>query len=130
MMAVTTNDQETKGQKLARLGAGGALSAGAVALIMYMRSEQGRAKLASLLGTQFASIDEQLQSAVRENMPLIEESIDRLVEMLQQGVSSLSDEIARLGDEAKARINQYVNVLEEPTKPAVESGSGGSPAPR
>lgn len=129
-MAVTTNEQETKGQKLARLGAGGALSAGAVALIMYMRSEQGRAKLASLLGAQFASIDEQLQSAVRENLPLIEESIDRLVEMLQQGVSSLNDEIVRLGDEAKARINQYVNVLEEPSKPSVESRSGGAPAAR
>lgn len=126
-MAVTTNDGETKGQKFARISAGGALSAGAVALIMYMRSEQGRAKLSSLLGSQFASIDEQLQSAVRENMPLIEESIDRLVEMLQQGVSSLSDEINRLGDEAKSRLNQYVNVLDEPAKPSVESKSGGTP---
>ncbi|GEM_PF-6272650 len=125
-MAVTTQDQETKGQKLARFGAGGALSAGAVALIMYMRSEQGRTKLAAMFGSQFANIDEQLQNAVRENLPLIEESIDRLIEMLQQGVSSLSDEINRLGDEAKSRINQYVNVLEEPTKPAVESKSGGT----
>ncbi len=115
-MAVTTHDQETKGQKAARLGAGGALSAGAVALIMYMRSEQGRSKLSSLFGSQFANIDEQIQGAIRENMPLIEESLDRLIEMLQQGVSSLSDEINRLGDEAKARINQYANVIEESSK--------------
>ncbi len=115
-MAVTTNTEGSKGQKAARFGAGGALSAGAVALIMYMRSEQGRSKLTSLFGAQFANIDEQLQSAVRENMPLIEESIDRLVEMLHQGVSSLSDEITRLGDEAKSRINQYVNVIDEQSK--------------
>ncbi len=126
-MAVTTNDG-TKGQMFARFGAGGALSAGAVTLIMYMRSEQGRTKLASLFGAQFANIDEQLQAAVRENMPLIEESIDRLIEMLQQGVSSLSDEINRLGDEAKSRINQYVNVLDEGAKPSVESKSGGTSA--
>ncbi len=125
-MAVTTNDQESKGQKAARFGAGGALSAGAVALIMYMRSEQGRTKLSSMFGAQFANIDEQLQNAMRENMPLIEESIDRLIEMLQQGVGSLSDEINRLGSEAKSRINQYVNVLEEGTKPPVESKSGGT----
>lgn len=125
-MAMTTNDEGTKGQRFARFGAGGALSAGAVALIMYMRSEQGRAKLASMFGTQFANIDEQLQAAVRENMPLIEESIDRLIEMLQQGVSSLSDEINRLGDEAKSRINEYANVLEEGAKPAVDSKSGGA----
>ena len=123
-MAMTTND-ETKGQKFARFGAGGALSAGAVALIMYMRSEQGRAKLASMFGAQFANIDEQLQAAVRENMPLIEESIDRLIETLQQGVSSLSDEINRLGEEAKSRIHQYVNVLDEGAKPAVDSKSSG-----
>ncbi|MDQ6603722.1 MAG: hypothetical protein M3Z19_13455 [Chloroflexota bacterium] len=120
-MAVTTNDQGTKGQKAARLGAGGALSAGAVALIMYIRSEQGRNKLTSLFGSQFANIDEQLQGAMRENMPLIEESIDRLIEMLQQGVSSLSEEINRLGDEAKSRIHQYVNVLDEQAKPSSES---------
>jgi hypothetical protein len=126
-MAMTTND-ETKTQKFARFGAGGALSVGAVALIMYMRSEQGRAKLTAMLGTQFANIDEQLQAAVRENMPLIEESIDRLVEMLQQGVSSLSDEINRLGDEAKSRINQYVNVLDEGAKPAVDAKSGDTSA--
>lgn len=125
-MAMTTNDEGTKAQKFARFGAGGALSAGAVALIMYMRSEQGRAKLSAMLGSQFANIDEQLQAAVRENMPLIEESIDRLVEMLQQGVSSLSDEINRLGDEAKTRINQYVNVLDEGAKPAVDAKSGGT----
>lgn len=125
-MAMTTNDGDMKGQKMARIGAGGALSAGAVALIMYMRSEQGRAKLSAMLGSQFASIDEQLQHAVRENMPLIEESIDRLVEMLQQGVSSLSEEINRLGGEAKLRINQYVSVLDEPNKPSVESQSGGT----
>lgn len=124
-MAMTTNDEGTKAQKFARFGAGGALSAGAVALIMYMRSEQGRTKLAAMFGTQFANIDEQLQAAVRENMPLIEESIDRLVEMLQQGVSSLSDEINRLGDEAKSRINHYVNVLDEGAKPAVDAKSSG-----
>lgn len=123
-MAMTANDQGTTGQKFARFGAGGALSAGAVALIMYMRSEQGRTKLAALFGAQFANIDEQLQHAVRENMPLIEESIDRLLEMLQQGVSSLSDEINRLGDEAKSRINEYANVLDEGAKkPSVESKS-------
>jgi len=125
-MAVTTNNEGTTAQKFVRFGAGGALSAGAVALIMYMRSEQGRSKLASLFGAQFANIDEQLQAAVRENMPLIEESIDRLIEMLQQGVSSLSDEINRLGDEAKSRINQYVNVLDEGAKPAVDSKSNGT----
>ncbi|MHB8644987.1 MAG: hypothetical protein ACYDAR_04260 [Thermomicrobiales bacterium] len=122
-MAVTAKEHEMMAQKMARIGAGGALSAGAVALIMYMRSEQGRTKLAALFGAQFANIDEQLQNAVRENMPLIEESIDRLIEMLQQGVSSLSDEINRLGDEAKARINQYINVLDEPAKPAVDAKS-------
>jgi|SRR5690242_851696 uncharacterized protein YicC (UPF0701 family) len=127
-MAVTTHDGETKGQKFARIGAGGALSAGAVALIIYMRSEQGRAKLSAMLGSQFANIDEQLQNAVRENMPLIEESIDRLMEMLQQGVSSLSEEINRLGAEAKLRINQYVNVLDEASKPSVESKTGGGTA--
>ncbi len=125
-MAVTTNTEGSKGQKAARFGAGGALAAGAVALLMYTRSEQGRTKLASLFGAQFANIDEQLQGAVRENMPLIEESIDRLIEMLQQGVSSLSEEITRLGDETKSRISQYVNVLDEQSQSSGASKNGGT----
>ena len=119
MAVMTTNDEGT-GSKLARYGAGGALAAGAIALIMYMRSEQGREKLTSLFGAQFANIDEQLQSAVHENMPLIEEAIDRLIETLQQGVQSLSGEIDRLGAEAKERLNQYVMVIDEHASPDSE----------
>jgi hypothetical protein len=111
-MAVTTNN-EGAGQKVARYGAGGALAAGAVALIVYMRSEQGRSKMTTLFGAQFANIDEQLQGAIRENMPLIEEAIDRLMETLQQGVSSLGGEIDRFGAEAKQRLHTYVNVIDE-----------------
>ncbi len=111
-MAITAKNEGT-GQKMARYGTGGALAAGAVALIMYMRSEQGRSKMTTMFGAQFANIDEQLQGAIRENMPLIEEAIDRLVETLQQGVKSLSGEIDRFGDEAKQRIQTYVNVIDE-----------------
>lgn len=119
-MAVSTSNDQGTGQKVARYGAGGAFAAGAVALIMYMRSEQGRSKMTTLFGSQFANIDEQLQGAIRENMPLIEEAIDRLIETLQQGVNSLSGEIDRLGSEAKGRINQYATVIEE------RSGGSGS----
>lgn len=112
-MTVTTSNEQGTGQKLARYGAGGALAAGAIALIMYTRSEQGRAKMTAMFGAQFANIDEQLQGAIRENMPLIEEAIDRLIDTLQQGVNSLSGEIDRLGVEAKDRLHQYVNVIGE-----------------
>jgi hypothetical protein len=119
-VAMTTSNEGT-GQKVARYGAGGALAAGAVALIMYMRSEQGRAKMTAMFGAQFANIDEQLQGAIRENMPLIEEAIDRLIETLQQGVNSLSGEIDRFGAEAKERLHTYVNVIDEHA-----SGSGSA----
>ncbi len=122
-MAVTTSNTQGIGSKFARYGTGGAVAAGAVALIMYMRSEQGRSKMSALFGAQFANIDDQLQGAIRENMPLIEESIDRLVEMLQQGVSSLSEEINRFGAEAKQRLDQYATSLEEGTAPE-KVGSG------
>lgn len=122
-MAITTSNDEGSGQKLARYGAGGALAAGAIALIMYMRSEQGRNKMTTLFGSQFANIDDQLQSAIRENMPLIEEAIDRLIDTLQQGVNSLSGEIDRFGSEAKDRLHQYVNVIEERGS---ASGAGGA----
>lgn len=123
-MAVSTSNDQGTGQKVARYGAGGALAAGAVALIMYMRSEQGRSKMTTLFGAQFANIDEQLQGAIRENMPLIEEAIDRLIETLQQGVSSLSGEIDRIGSEAKDRIHQYANLIEE--RSGVSGGGSGS----
>jgi ABC-type phosphate transport system auxiliary subunit len=126
-MAVTTNNEQGISSKFARYGTGGAVAAGAVALIMYMRSEQGRSKLTSMFGEQFANIDDQLQGAIRENMPLIEESIDRVVEMLQQGVSSLSGEINRLADEAKQRIHQYAATLDEGSGARAEQvGSGTS----
>ena len=112
-MAVTTNDEQGTGQKLARYRTGGAIAAGAVALMMYLRSEQGRAKMTAMFGAQFANIDEQLQGAIRENMPLLEEAIDRMIETLQQGVQALSGEIDRLGGEAKDRLHQYVNVIDE-----------------
>ena len=116
-MAMTATDREngsTPGMlpKLARVGAGGALTAGALALLLYARSEQGKQKMIALFGAQFESIEEQIQAAVRENMPLIEEAIDRLIDTLQQGVSSLSDEINRLGGEAKQRITQYAALAE------------------
>jgi hypothetical protein len=120
-MAVTTTNDQGSGSKLARYGAGGAIAAGALALIIYARSEQGREKLTSLFGAQFANIDGQLQSAVHENMPLIEEAIDRLLETLHQGVQSLNGEIDRLGDEAKQRLHQYVMVIDERAGP---DGSG------
>jgi hypothetical protein len=119
-VAVTTSNEGT-GQKVARYGAGGALAAGAVALIMYIRSEQGRSKMTAMFGEQFANIDTQLQGAIRENMPLIEEAIDRLIETLQQGVSSLGGEIDRFGAEAKERLHTYVNVIDEHA-----SGSGSA----
>lgn len=112
-MAVTTSNEQGAGQKVARYGAGGALAAGAIALIMYLRSEQGRDKMTAMFGAQFANIDDQLQGAIRENMPLIEEAIDRLIDTLHQGVNSLNGEIDRLGSEAKNRLHQYVNVIEE-----------------
>ncbi|MGI8858459.1 MAG: hypothetical protein ACR2JW_22180 [Thermomicrobiales bacterium] len=110
-MAMTSNDG--MGQKMARYGTGGALAAGAVGLIMYMRSEQGRTKMTAMFGAQFANIDDQLQGAIRENMPLIEEAIDRLIDTLQQGVKSLGGEIDRFGEEAKQRLHTYVNVIDE-----------------
>ncbi len=109
-MAMTTDTNGTM-NKVTRYGAGGALAAGAVALIMFMRSERGKEKMNAMMGPQFAGIEQQLQDAIHENMPLIEESIDRLIELLQQGVQSLSDEINRFGDEAKTRINDYATVL-------------------
>jgi hypothetical protein len=110
-MAVTTTESGGAMQKLARYGMGGALAAGALALIVYARSEQGKQKIATLFGEQFDAIEGQLQTAIRENMPLIEEAIDRLLETLHQGVNSLSDEIDRLGDMARARINEYANAI-------------------
>ena len=107
-----TTENRGSGSKLARFGAGGALAAGAVALLLYLRSEQGREKMTALFGEQFANIDEQIQGAMRENMPLIEEAIDRLIDTLQQGVSSLSDEIDRLGDEVKSRLGDYAALPE------------------
>src|SRR5262245_39701855 len=106
-MAITTTDSGRPRQKLARYGAGGALAAGALALIVYARSEQGKQKIVALFGEQFETIESQLQTVIRENIPLIEEAIDRLVEVLHQGVNSLSEEIDRLGDTVRGRIHEY-----------------------
>ncbi len=119
-MAVTTENQ-AMGSKLARYGTGGLLAAGAVALLIYLRSEQGRQKMVTLFGEQFANIDEQIQAAMRENMPLIEEAIDRLIDTLQQGVSSLSEEINRLGDEVKERLQDYAALPEHAGSMGTES---------
>jgi hypothetical protein len=116
-MAMTTTDSGGPMQKLARYGAGGVLAAGAAALIVYARSDQGRQKLAALFGAQFETIEGQLQDAIRENMPLIDEAIDRLVETLHQGVNSISGEIDRLGDMVRDRINDYAKAI-----PATASG--------
>jgi hypothetical protein len=122
-MAVTTTDSGGAVQKLARYGAGGVLAAGALALIVYARSEQGRQKIAALLGEQFGTIEGQLQTAIRENLPLIDEAIDRLVETLHQGVSSLSEEIDRLGEMLRDRVHDYAHAL-----PAEASGSNSHDA--
>jgi hypothetical protein len=98
-------------QKLARYGAGGALAAGALAVIVFARSEQGKEKIAALFGEQFSAIEGQMQTAIRENMPLIEEAIDRLLEALHQGVNSLSEEIDRLGDSVRSRLHEYANAI-------------------
>lgn len=113
-MAVTaTNDQSKLGPRFARYGTGAAIAAGAVAIILFARNERGKEKMAELFGAQFGNLDEQLQVAIRENMPLIEEAIDRLIETLQQGVSTLGDEINRLGGEAKNRLSEYATVIPE-----------------
>lgn len=116
-MAVTTTDDKSAGSKLARYGTAGALAAGAVALIVYMRSQQGRERMTTLFGAQFANIDAQLQEALRDHMPLIEEAIDRLVETLHQGVQSLSAEIDRLGEDAKVRLHEYASLISEHAGP-------------
>src|SRR5438270_11144232 len=117
-MAMTTTESGGPMQKLARYGAGGALAAGAAALLVYARSEQGKQKIAALFGEQFDAIEGQLQMAIRENMPLIEEAIDRLLETLHQGVNSLSDEIDRLGDTLRGRITEYANAIPAEASPA------------
>lgn len=98
-------------QKVARVGGGALLAAGAAAFIVYARSEQGKQKMTELFGAQFGNIEQQLQIAIRENMPLIEEAIDKLVETLLQGVGSLTEEINRLGGETKNRISTYADTL-------------------
>lgn len=110
-MAVTTTNGGGGVQKVARFGGGLVLAAGAAAFIIYARSEQGKQKMTELFGAQFGNIEAQLQIAIRENMPLIEEAIDKLVETLLQGVSSLTDEINRLGGETKHRIATYADTL-------------------
>lgn len=120
-MAMTTTDSNGPVQKLARYGAGGALAAGAVALIVFARSEQGKQKIAALLGDQFGAIEGQMQMAIRENMPLIEEAIDRLLEVLHQGVNSLSEEIDRLGDTARSRIHEYAHAIPAEASPSSDT---------
>ena len=116
-MAVTTDSGGPK-QKVARYSAGGALAAGAVALLVYARSEQGKQKIAALFGAQFEMVEGQLQMAIRENMPLIEEAVDRLLEVLHQGVNSLSEEIDRLGDTLRTRVHDYANSIPAEASPA------------
>lgn len=113
MAVTTTNDPSKLGARLARYGAGAAIAAGAVAVILFARNERGKEKMAEMFGAQFGNLDEQLQVAIRENLPLIEEAIDRLIETLQQGVSTLSEEINRLGGEAKNRLSEYATVIPE-----------------
>ncbi len=110
-MAMTTTGADGGLQKFARFGGGVVLAAGAAAFIVYARSEQGKQKMTELFGAQFGNIEEQLQIAIRENMPLIEEAVDKLVETLLQGVASLTDEINRLGGETKSRISTYADTL-------------------
>src|SRR5215472_1142082 len=116
-MAVTTTDSSGTAQKLARYGTAGAVAAGAVALFVYARSQQGRDKIASLVGEQFGTIESQLQVAMRENLPLIEEAIDRLVETLHQGINSLSEEVDRLGDMLRERVHDYAHSLPAEASP-------------
>lgn len=125
-MAMTTTEGGGAMQKVARYGGGAALAAGALALIVYARSEQGKQKIAALFGEQFDAIEGQIQTAIRENMPLIEEAIDRLLETLHQGVNSLSDEIDRLGDTLRSRITEYANSIPAEAGPAI---GGNQPNP-
>lgn len=113
------NDANSGLMKLKQYGSTGLLVAGAVALISFLRSEGGREKLHGVMGGQLSNLEEQLQVALNDNMPMVEEAIDRLVETLQQGIGSVNDEITKYADEAKSRIREYA------TTPAMLADKSG-----
>ncbi len=97
-------------EKLKQYGGTALLAVGGFALVSFLRSESGRNRMQTLMGGQFANIEGQIQTALSDNMPMIEEAVDKLAETIQQGVSSINDEIVHYAEEIKARIREYATV--------------------
>ncbi len=106
-MTVSKVDDNDRMTKVKQYGTTGMLVAGAFAAIAYLRSEGGRERMNTLLGGQLSGLENQLQAAIQENMPMLDEAIDSLAETIKQGIASLNNEVTHYADEVKMRIRDY-----------------------
>lgn len=106
-MSVSKMDDNDRMTRVKQYGTTGVLVAGAFAAIAYLRSGGGRERMNTLLGGQLSGLESQLQAAIQDNMPMLDEAIDGLAETIKQGIASLSDEVTHYADEVKMRIRDY-----------------------
>jgi len=116
-MSMSKTEGNNRLAKITQYGTTGALVTGAVVLISYLRSEGGRDRINTLMGGQLSGLEGQLQAAIQENMPMIDEAIDSLAEAIKQGVTTLTTEVTRYADEAKMRVRDYA------AAPALSAGT-------
>lgn len=109
-MAVTNTGENDTMTKVKQYGSTGLLVVGAFALISFLRSQNGRERINTLLGGQFSGVEDQIKTGILQNWEMIEESVDSLVQQLQQGITSLGQEVDKYADEAKQRIHDYASV--------------------
>jgi len=108
-MTVSKMDDNDRMTKVKQYGTTGVLVAGAFAAIAYLRSGGGRERMNTLLGGQLSGLESQLQTAIQENMPMLDEAIDSLAETIKQGIASLNNEVTHYADEVKMRIRDYAS---------------------
>lgn len=106
-MAMENMDGNDTLAKVKQYGSTGLLVAGAFALVSFLRSQGGRERVNTLLGGQFSGVEDQIKAGILQNWEVIEESIDTLVQQVQQGVTSLGKEVDKYADDVKHRIHEY-----------------------
>ncbi len=108
-MAMTNTDGTSTMDKVKQYGSTGLLVAGAFALVSFLRSQSGRERINTLVGGQFADVEDQIKTGILQNWEMIEETIDNLAHQLQSGIATLGQEVDKYRDEMKQRVHEYAS---------------------
>ena len=108
-MAMTNAGATSTMDKVKQYGSTGLLVAGAFALISFLRSQNGRERINTLVGGQLSGVEEQIKAGILQNWEMIEETIDSLAQQVQGGIASLGQEVDKYADEMKQRVHEYAS---------------------